>query len=150
MQAVAAESQGESPESRPIREQIATLAHALWQERGCPEDSSEVDWYRAEHELKASDERGTDRLHSRIARIGIGSISALGAAMASEELMDLLQQFLVAAAAHEEARTEMKDPPLIEELSLAVSESLTRLDEHHRAPAPAGIGASRTPAPSTG
>ena len=58
MQAVAAESQGESPESRPLREQIATLAHALWQERGCPEDSSEVDWYRAEQELKASDARG--------------------------------------------------------------------------------------------
>ena len=31
--------------------QIAVLAYSLWQERGCPEGSSEVDWFRAEQEL---------------------------------------------------------------------------------------------------
>jgi hypothetical protein len=31
-------------------EDIALLAYALWQERGCPESSSEEDWFRAERE----------------------------------------------------------------------------------------------------
>ncbi len=30
---------------------IAALAYRLWQERGCPEGSPEVDWLRAEEEL---------------------------------------------------------------------------------------------------
>jgi hypothetical protein len=34
-------------------ERISALAYALWQERGCPEGSPEVDWLRAEEELKA-------------------------------------------------------------------------------------------------
>jgi hypothetical protein len=41
-------------DSRPLHEQIAALAYALWQERGSPEGSPEVDWLRAEEELKAS------------------------------------------------------------------------------------------------
>ena len=44
--------------------------------------------------------------------------------MACEEMTDLLQQLLVAAAAYEDASTE--------ELPLAVNESLTALDEHSR------------------
>jgi hypothetical protein len=32
---------------------IAQLAHALWQARGCPEGSPEEDWYRAARELRA-------------------------------------------------------------------------------------------------
>jgi hypothetical protein len=40
--------------SRPIHEDIAALAFALWQERGCPEGSPEVDWFRAEEELKTA------------------------------------------------------------------------------------------------
>jgi hypothetical protein len=38
-------------ESRPIEEQIAALAHALWRERGCPEGSPEDDWYKAEQQI---------------------------------------------------------------------------------------------------
>jgi hypothetical protein len=38
-------------EARPAHEDIALLAYALWQERGCPEGSSEEDWFRAEQEL---------------------------------------------------------------------------------------------------
>lgn len=36
---------------RPAYEDIALLAYTLWQERGCPEGSSEEDWFRAEQEL---------------------------------------------------------------------------------------------------
>jgi hypothetical protein len=30
---------------------IAALAYALWQQRGCPEGSPENDWYEAERKL---------------------------------------------------------------------------------------------------
>jgi len=43
--------------SRPIHEDIAALAFALWQERGCPEGSPEEDWFRAEEELKTEADR---------------------------------------------------------------------------------------------
>ena len=33
-------------------EDIASLAHALWQARGCPDGSPEEDWYRAAQELR--------------------------------------------------------------------------------------------------
>ena len=31
--------------------ELAALAYRLWQERGCPIDSPDEDWYRAEREL---------------------------------------------------------------------------------------------------
>lgn len=31
--------------------EIAQLAYALWQQRGCPEGSPEVDWLNAEQQL---------------------------------------------------------------------------------------------------
>jgi hypothetical protein len=34
-------------------EEIATLAYELWQARGCPNGSPEIDWSRAESELRA-------------------------------------------------------------------------------------------------
>ena len=34
--------------ARPSNGDIALLAYALWQERGCPEGSSEEDWFRGE------------------------------------------------------------------------------------------------------
>jgi hypothetical protein len=40
----------------PAHEQIALLAHALWQQRGCPEGSPEEDWFRAERQLHAGSE----------------------------------------------------------------------------------------------
>jgi len=33
---------------------IAVRAYQCWHERGCPEGSPEVDWHRAEQELKTS------------------------------------------------------------------------------------------------
>ncbi len=38
----------------PSHEQIVSLAHALWEQRGYPEGTSEVDWFEAEKELKIS------------------------------------------------------------------------------------------------
>lgn len=35
----------------PTHEEIVSLAYVLWQQRGCPEGSSEEDWFRAEQEL---------------------------------------------------------------------------------------------------
>ena len=38
----------------PEPDQIASLAYALWQQRGCPEGSPEADWLRAEEQLTTS------------------------------------------------------------------------------------------------
>jgi hypothetical protein len=35
---------------------IAKLAYQYWQERGCPADGAEEDWYRAEQALGSDDE----------------------------------------------------------------------------------------------
>jgi hypothetical protein len=32
--------------------EIAELAHTLWQARGCPQGSPEEDWFHAKHELR--------------------------------------------------------------------------------------------------
>jgi hypothetical protein len=34
------------------RETIAVLAYSYWNARGCPNDSAEEDWFRAEAELR--------------------------------------------------------------------------------------------------
>lgn len=49
---LAPQSGMESPET--LHEQIAALAYALWEERGCPEGSPEEDWFRAQKELIVS------------------------------------------------------------------------------------------------
>jgi Protein of unknown function (DUF2934) len=38
----------DSPETRPMHEEICALAYSLWQARGCPEGTAEEDWFRAE------------------------------------------------------------------------------------------------------
>jgi DUF2934 family protein len=43
----------DAPEKRPLSEDIAILAYALWQERGCPLGSPEEDWFKAEEQLKS-------------------------------------------------------------------------------------------------
>jgi len=37
-----------SPGSNGHAAEVAGLAYTLWQERGCPDGSPEVDWFRAE------------------------------------------------------------------------------------------------------
>lgn len=40
--------------SEPVNQQeIAELAHELWQARGCPDGSPDEDWFRAEQELRS-------------------------------------------------------------------------------------------------
>ena len=36
---------------QPDSSSIADLAYQLWHERGCPDGSPEIDWYRAEEKL---------------------------------------------------------------------------------------------------
>ena len=43
-----------APNTNPAHEQIAALAYRLWQARGCPENSSEEDWFEAEVALAAA------------------------------------------------------------------------------------------------
>jgi hypothetical protein len=38
------------------RYDIANLAYALWQYRGCPEGSAEQDWYEAEETVRGIEE----------------------------------------------------------------------------------------------
>lgn len=48
----------DSPAGRPLRapthQQIAALAHELWQERGCPEGSDVDIWLEAERQLNGA------------------------------------------------------------------------------------------------
>lgn len=43
-----------SAQAPPTHEDIAKLAYYLWEERGSPIGSPEVDWERAEQELSAA------------------------------------------------------------------------------------------------
>ena len=43
-----------SREVHPTHEDIAALAYAHWQEKGCPEGTQEENWLRAEQELIAN------------------------------------------------------------------------------------------------
>ena len=48
-------SQSQVPDAS-VQDDIAQLAYALWQQRGCPYGSSEADWHEAERELRQSPE----------------------------------------------------------------------------------------------
>jgi hypothetical protein len=41
------------PDGETLSEQIAALAYALWQDRGCPDGTADEDWFRAEQEIQA-------------------------------------------------------------------------------------------------
>ncbi len=60
-----AEQEFERPidvQSAPLtHEQIAVRAYGLWQERGCPDGSPDVDWFRAEQELQMVAEANTSK-----------------------------------------------------------------------------------------
>jgi hypothetical protein len=44
------------PEQKTVDvEEVCKIAYRFWQERGCPTDSPEEDWFRAERELAADD-----------------------------------------------------------------------------------------------
>jgi hypothetical protein len=52
-----AETQSEPQISQ--QENIASLAYALWQQRGCPQGSSEQDWLEAEQRLQEKQSAAT-------------------------------------------------------------------------------------------
>ena len=47
------------PTSTPAEDEIATLARAVWEARGCPQGLPEEDWFRAERALKTERESNT-------------------------------------------------------------------------------------------
>ena len=47
------------------REQIAALAYALWQARGCPDGTPDEDWFRAEREIAGSKRIGEKEIEGR-------------------------------------------------------------------------------------
>ena len=49
---IEADTETEFP-GTPDQDQIAALAYALWEARGCPEGSPEDDWFQAEQQLTA-------------------------------------------------------------------------------------------------
>lgn len=51
--ATAAAAPVPAPVGAPSSEEIATLAYALWQERGCVDGQAEQDWFRAEQLLRS-------------------------------------------------------------------------------------------------
>jgi hypothetical protein len=46
------ESKNETKNTASDHDRIAEVAYTLWLKRGCPTDSAEDDWLRAEQELK--------------------------------------------------------------------------------------------------
>jgi hypothetical protein len=50
--------EAEGAQRRPTQEEIAKLAYLLWEERGAPLGSPEIDWERAEEALRADPQRG--------------------------------------------------------------------------------------------
>jgi hypothetical protein len=57
-------SQPQVPEEF-MQEDIAKLAYALWQQRGCPSGSPEFDWFAAEEKLVESVERQGSTVRGR-------------------------------------------------------------------------------------
>jgi hypothetical protein len=42
------EASEDAPVTHSSRDRVAVLAYRLWQERGCPDGSPEIDWHEAE------------------------------------------------------------------------------------------------------
>ena len=45
---------------RPAQTEIARLAHQIWEERGCPDNNHEQDWFEAERRLTEESETPQD------------------------------------------------------------------------------------------
>jgi len=52
--AAAADRHSRTVQSTPVNEDVAARTYEYWQERGCPGGSPEVDWQRAEADLRLS------------------------------------------------------------------------------------------------
>jgi hypothetical protein len=69
----------DSAGGRPEHAEIELRAYALWQERGTPIGTPEVDWFRAEDELKTRRTDPEPALAAIARTIGsaLGSVAAL-------------------------------------------------------------------------
>ena len=65
-------------------DQISRIAYRLWQERGCPVGSPEVDWLRAESQVEAG-ERGEAEERGAVEIVSISGLERV-AASESESL----------------------------------------------------------------
>ncbi len=70
-------------------DEISARAYQMWTERGCPLGSPEVDWFRAEEELKKRKERLVDH-----ARKENGKMRPSGLPMSRSEGEQVLQPVL--------------------------------------------------------
>ena len=63
----------------PRHDEIELLAFELWQERGAPTGTPEIDWFRAEEELKREGNDEGPALSAVARKIGsaLGSVAAL-------------------------------------------------------------------------
>ena len=72
---------GTSPESSssPRHEEIEVRAFALWQERGAPLGSPEIDWFQAEEQIKSAPSENETPVSALARTIGsaLGSVAAL-------------------------------------------------------------------------
>lgn len=57
-QSGAAPPKVEAPPEIQFSEQVAALAYALWEARGCPEGTPEEDWHQAEQVLIRTQAKG--------------------------------------------------------------------------------------------
>jgi hypothetical protein len=58
------------------QEQIAILAYRLWEERGCPDGSPELDWERAEILLRETEEVKPRPRREQVSARGEGSTAS--------------------------------------------------------------------------
>jgi hypothetical protein len=63
----------------PQHEDVAILAFGLWQERGAPIGTPEIDWFLAEAKLKDAEAQGEPTLSAfaRIIGSALGSVAAI-------------------------------------------------------------------------
>lgn len=63
----------------PRHREVELLAFTLWQERGGPIGTPEIDWFRAEAELNTQGQDGDPSLSALSKKIGsaLGSVAAL-------------------------------------------------------------------------
>jgi hypothetical protein len=60
----------------PRHEEVESLAYKLWEERGAPFGTPEVDWFRAEEELRAARNDTPLSVLAKTIGAALGSVAA--------------------------------------------------------------------------
>lgn len=78
-------------------EEIQYAAYFLWQQRGCPFGTPEVDWFRAENQLLERESAGKDEslLVTAAKKVGAALGTVAGAAETIVEITVFISQFVV-------------------------------------------------------